>query len=260
MNKSGKQISKTRLAFFIIFSILILACAVFSLILPELAINTSAWAWLSESLIKMVAIGLVFLMSLCLLKINKKSIFLTISLIAYCVAAYFLFSLSDAENLDQITLAQDIMLYSMLAHQLVLAVYSVVISKGAGLKVLNIAVRVGLSLIAYFVLTEYLPEYFDLRNSLFIIYLINSLVTLISFSCCFKKYFLMIFGVLLSIVGAVFYAFSFGWLTLFNITGNFAEFVTSFDFGFLLSIIGIYLIGCEAVFSGIYKNSHLTTL
>ena len=254
--KNGRQISKVRMTFFIIFTILILASVVFVAISPDLSIDGAKW--FRPNIFKIVAVGLVFLMCLCLLKINKKSIFITISLIAYCVAVYFLFSIDNAKTLDDITLAKDIMLYALLAHTLILALYTIVLAKGAGLKVLNIAVRTALSVIAYFVLTEYLPLYFDLKNTLFAIYLINSLITILFLCFNFKTHYLMIIGLFLATVGSVFYAFSFGWITLFNMSGNFVKFINSFDFGFILSTIGIYLTGCEAVFSGMFKNNRLS--
>ncbi len=252
MSNSGRQISKVRLTFFLIFTVLILASVILVAISPE--INIDGADWFSADIFKIVAVGLVFLMSLCLLKINKKSIFITISLTAYCVAIYFLYSLENTTLPSDITLAKDIMLYSLLASALVLAIYTLLLSKGAGLKVLNIAIRVALSLIAYFVLTEYLPEFFDLKSALFAIYLINSLITILFLCSKFKTHYLMIFGILLSTIGAVLYAFSFGW---FNLTGDFINFINSFDYSFILVIIGIYLTGCEAVFSGMFKNNKL---
>lgn len=259
MNTSEKQISKTRLTFFIIFSILIVACVILAFITPS--IDVVDVEWFNESLFQMASVGLVFLMSLCLLKINKKSLFVTISLIAYCVVAYFLFSLANFSNTaDEIDLARKIMLYSMLAQQLIIAIYTILLSKGAGLKVLNIAARVALSLVAYFVLTETLPEYFDLENSLFAIYLVNALITFVVLCFSMKKHFLMAIGTLIATAGAVFYAFSFGWVALFGITGEFVKFISSFNIAYLLSIIGIYLLGCDAVFSGIFKTNRPTTL
>lgn len=255
-NKSGRQISKVRLTFFLIFTALILASVILVAISPDISIDGADR--FSANIFKVVAVGLVFLMSLCLLKINKKSIFITISLIAYCVAVYFLFSLDNTKSPDDIALAKDIMLYALLAYALVLAIYTIILAKGVGLKVLNIAVRIALSVIAYFVLTEYLPEYFDLKNSLFIIYLVNSIITVLFLCFHFKTHYLIIIGLLLATIGSVFYAFSFGWITLFNITGDFVKFINSFDYGFILTIIGIYLTGCEAVFSGMFKNNRLS--
>lgn len=249
-NSSGRVVSKVRLTFFVIFSILIIGSIIVVAVEPD--INITGAEWFNINLFRAIAIGLTFLMSLCLLKINKKSIFITISLIAYCVACYFFISLSSGDS-DAET-ALDVMFYSLLAHQLILAIYSVSLAKGAGLKVLEIAVRVALSLTAYFVLTETLPQYFDFKNALFMVYLVNALISIVSLSCHIKTHYLSVIGILLAAAGAIFYAFNFGWLTTFNITGDFVDFLATFDIGFVLSALGIYLTACDAVFSGIFRS------
>ena len=151
---SERRISKFRLVVFIIFSILIIGSAVVALVNPKFSIDGAKW--FNARFFRVIAIALVFLMCLLTLRKNSKSFLVLLALATLASSMGLMIALENTIKAEEIKLYEDILFYLTLAFQLILALYTVFLTKGVGLKVLNIAVRAGLSVIAYFVLTEYL--------------------------------------------------------------------------------------------------------
>lgn len=253
---SERRISKFRLAIFVIFSILIIGSAVVALVNPKFSIDGAKW--FNARFFRVIAIALVFLMCLLTLRKNSKSFLVLLALATLASSMGLMIALENTIKADEITLYEDILFYLTLAFQLILALYTIFLTKGVGLKVLNIAVRAGLSVIAYFVLTEYLPQYFTLKIALFAVYFLNALITVFLLLFRFKTHFLMIFGILLLSVGTIFYAFNFGLNATFEVSIKFLQFLASQDYAFIFSIAGIYLIGADvATFNFTQAKTHV---
>ena len=248
--KDLRDISLFKKIMFLIFSIIIIAGIV--IVVADIKLDVGeASSWFNLETISFAVICLCLLMSLIFLRFNKKSILLTISLIAYVVAGYFF----TFPPFEEVTKNYDAILYCLCAFQGVILIYTVWLDKGTGLKILDIAIRVALSLLAYFLLPEYLPEYFDLNNTIFAIYMINALISIVCLFCHFRTNFLTCCGLILCLAGSIFYAFMFGGLELFGITGGFANFVNSFNMAFLLTAVGLYLISTDATFSSNFSQN-----
>ena len=239
-----RDISLFKKIMFGIFSVLIIAGMVIVLADIKFEVTDEVAKWLNIDTIAYAVFCLALLMSLIFLRPNKKSILLTLSLVAIIVGASFnLFKpFEGAKNNDAV-------LYCLCAFQGIILIYTIWLDKGIGLKVLDLAVRVGLSLLAYFLLPEYLPEYFNLQNTIFVIYLINALVSLFTLLFHFRFNYLLWSGLFLVLAGTIFYMFMFGGLTLFGINGAFADFLNSFDIAFLTTALGLYFISTSATFS-----------
>lgn len=240
-----RDISLFKKLMFIILSVLILAGMVIVLADIDFNVSEDVARWLNNEMISYVVLCLSLLMSLIFLRLNKKSILLTISLIAIIVGASFNVFVPFEGNANN-----EAILYCLCAFQGAILIYTVWLDRGTGLKILDLAIRVALSLIAFFLLPEYLPDYFDITNTIFVIYLINSLVSLFTLAFHFKTNYLLWCGLLLVLAGTIFYMFMYGGLELFGIaSGGFASFLNSFDIAFLCTGLGVYLIATSATFS-----------
>ena len=251
--KDIRDISLFKRIMFLIFSIIIIAGIV--IVVADIKFDVGeASSWFNLKTIGFAVICLCLLMSLIFLRLNKKSILLTISLIAYVIAGYFY----TFPPFEEAVRNNDAILYCLCAFQAVILIYTISLDKNLGLKIFDIALRVALSLLAYFLLPQYLPDYFSsLQNTIFVIYMINALISFVSLFFQFKRNFLTCTGLLLCLAGSIFYAFQFGALALFGINGGFADFVNSFDMGFLLTAVGLYLISTDATFASNFVHNYV---
>lgn len=121
-----------------------------------------------------------FLYAMLLSKIDAKKLFLILALALNAVAVYFLIVKTTASDNDL-----QIGLYIMCAAQVAFLVYTLMLNKSIGLKIVNIAVRVALCLCVYYIL----PNYFTLKTyeMISVMYLANSLVTLLALLCYAKS-------------------------------------------------------------------------
>lgn len=239
-----RDISLFKKIMFIIFSVLILAGIAIVLADINFDVSEEVGKWLNNDMISYVVFCLALLMSLIFFRFNKKSILLTLALIAFFVGASF----NTFEPFDG-NKNNEAILYCLCAFQAIILIYTVWLNRGTGLKILDLAIRVALSLLAYFLLPEYLPEYFDITNTIFVIYLINGLISLFTLAFRFKTNYFLWCGLFLVLAGSIFYMFMFGGLGLFGINGGFADFLNSFDIAFLCTALGIYLISTSATFA-----------
>ncbi len=202
--------------------------------------------WFNETNVVFITFATPLLLSFIFLRFNKKSLLVTFSLVALVLGYAFYYYIPIRE-----TLIATVTLYCLCAFQVFILIYCVWLTKGVGFKILDLAIRVGLSLLAFFLLPEYLPDYFSsVENVIFTIYLINSLISLIVLLIHFRENYILWCGLLLIFAGTIFYMFMFGGLELFNInTSGFANFINSFDIAFLCTSIGIYLLSLSATFS-----------
>ena len=240
-----RDISLFKKIMFLIFSVLVLAGIIIVVADVKFDVSDEVSKWLNLDMIGYVTVCLSLLMSLIFVRLNKKSILLTLSLIAIVIGySFYMFTpFEGAKNNEAI-------LYCLCAFQGVILIYTISLDRGTGLKVLDIAIRVALSLLAFFLLPEYLPEYFNTTNTIFTIYLINSLVSLFTLLFYFKKNYLLWCGLFLILAGSIFYMFMFGGLELFNLSASsLADFLNSFDIAFLLTSLGCFLVSTSATFS-----------
>lgn len=248
MNKTNdyRNVSLSKKIFFSLFTILIVAGIVLSVISVELDLG-DAFAWLNNlGGFPFITIALIFIMSLVFVRFNKKSIIYMLSML--CVMAIFvLSSLSFVNENIEPSLLQDLCLYLLCASQVVLIVYTVWLDKGAGLKCLELGIRVALSLALYFLLTELVPEHFDFKNAIFAIYALNSIITMIVLCFHFKINFLSVIGVLLMLAGTIFiFLITTSLVTLPTI---FVDIFVIYQGSFAFFAFGAYLVATDGVFA-----------
>ena len=239
-----RDISLFKKIIFCIFAVLVLAGMILVLADIQFDVSDEVAKWLNLDMIAYATFCLALLMSLIFLRFNKKSILLTLALVAFVVGASFKqFTPFEQNNNEAI-------LYCLCAFQALIAIFTIWLDRGTGLKILDIAIRVALSLLAYFLLPDYLPEYFNITNTIFVIYLINGLISIITLLFHFRTNYLLWCGLVLVLAGTIFYMFMYGGLALFGIAGGgFADFLNSFDIAYLCTILGCFLIATSATFS-----------
>jgi len=181
-----------------------------------------------------------FLLSLIFVKWEQKKVYITLALALTILADYFLVLAPSAEN-------KMFGLYVFCGVQFFYMLYTMCLNKGNGLKVLNMAIRVGLSLLAYFLLNHF----FDLgtMENIAVIYIINSFVTLVWLLFHIKTEWLVFIGFLLFFICDVYIGLMEGALAFFNVTGPVLEFLLKYNIAGYTYIPGILLISLGCVWA-----------
>ncbi len=180
-----------------------------------------------------------FLFALIFLRKSMKQLWVTLALAVAVVADYFLILFPSEQN-------RFIGLCVFCGMQVVLALYTLSLSKSIGAKVVNLAIRVALCLVAYFVL----PLYFELGllQMLSVMYIINFFFTIICLLCHIKTEWLMLIGALLFFACDIFVGLTCGAAEIFGIAGTpFMQFLSTYDMIFYCYIPGLFLIALSSV-------------
>ncbi|MBE7076103.1 MAG: hypothetical protein E7375_03475 [Clostridiales bacterium] len=186
-----------------------------------------------------------FLLSLLALQKKARNIFVALGLACTCVADFFLI-LSPALGLI-IKNSQLIGVCVFCGVQAIFFVYTLILNKGIGTKVFNMALRVALCLIAYFVL----PKYFTIGTleMISLMYILNSFATLLMLLIYIKKEWLLFLGFLLFFVCDIFIGLASGGAAILGITGPFLDFILKYNIGMYCYIPGLFLIASSAVWT-----------
>lgn len=185
-------------------------------------------------------VGLCFLFSLLFIKLTSKKILITLALATNVVADYFLILTPSEEN-------KLIGLGIFCGVQFFYLVYSLLLNKSIGVRIVNISLRVALCLIAYYVL----PKYFSLSvlELVAVMYILNFLVSLLVVLCHIKTEWLLFVGLLLFFACDIFVGLAEGGFALLNLTGNFVDFVLTKNVHFWFYIPGLFLIATSSVWA-----------
>ena len=237
-----KKKSVTKIVFTVIFTILILG----TFLLSKFYEFPAKWG-VKTAYLYYGCICACFLYSILFIKANAKKIFVTLAL-AFNVAADFFLILAPELGLLKLTPAQiqfvGVALFC--GTQFFYMLYTMWLTKGIGLKILNLALRVALCLVAYFVI----PNYFALSNleMLSVLYILNSFVTLIFLLFNVKREGLLFLGFLLFFVCDVFIGLN-HCATFLGWSGAFFEFALKSDISSWVYIPGILLIATSSVWA-----------
>lgn len=126
--------------------------------------------------------------------------------------------------------------------QFFLLLYTVCICKGVGLKILNLALRVALCLVAWFVLPQVLTTTLNVLAWISLMCTINCAVSALCLLFGIKKNRLLFLGVLLLLASYVFTLLASGWALLLGASTKFLEFLVSYPLAFYLFVPALYLI------------------
>lgn len=218
-----------------IFATLLFAGAIFGIFFYVIFKGDFKPAYLSYS-----CVGLCFLFSLLFIKLNSKKILITLAFATNVVADYFLILAPSTEN-------KLIGLYVFCGVQLFYLIYSLTLNQSIGAKIINLAFRVALCLLAYLIL----PKYFVLGTLelVALMYIINFFVSLLVFLIHIKTEWLLLIGYLLFFVCDIFVGLSEGGFAILNLTGPFVDFVLSHNVHMWFYIPGLFLIATSSVWA-----------
>lgn len=228
-----QKISKFKIFIMVIFAILVFAAFFFKLFW-----NFSADFPLKENHVYYICVGLCFLLALIFIKFNLKNLLIVFALAGTVVADCFLV-LNPVENNMLVGLS------ILCGVQFLFLIYTLLLNKSIGSKVVNIAVRVALVLCVWFILPTYVE--LDTYQLMSLIYLSNFLVSLGVFLVHIKTQWLLFLGFLLVFVSALISFFVNGGIALFGLSG--LNFLLDFDYAFLFYIPGLFLIASASAWA-----------
>lgn len=181
-----------------------------------------------------------FLLSLLFVKVKNRSLIVTIALAVTVVADYFLvLNLSGAEENRLIGLCV------FCGVQLLYAIYTLTLNRSIGARVINLALRVAVCMIAYFVI----PLYFEVGTIelLSIMYIANFVISIFYLLVHIKSQLLMLIGYLLFFVCDVFIGLTNGGAGLLGVSAEFLNFIMTYDIAFYCYIPGLFIIALSTV-------------
>ena len=167
---------------------------------------------------------LCFLFSLLFIRKDTKKLFLTLALAVTVAADYFLLLSAPTENNNFIGVC------IFCGVQFVYFVYTLFLNQSIGTRIFNIATRVALCLVAYFVLPMYLT--LGTIELIALMYIINFFVSLLVMFVHIKTEWLTLLGYFVFFVSDIFVGLQNGGAAMIGITGPFLEFVQNFDIAF----------------------------
>lgn len=242
MTMKDKKVSIFKIFATILFAAAIFAgyfYVIFGKFTPEMKIQPEH--------IRYALVGACFVFSLLFTRLSAKKILITLALAINVAADYFLILMPSEEN-------KLIGTCIFCGVQFVYFLYTLYLNKSIGLKVINMAIRVGLCLIAYFVV----PNYFTVGTLEIVamMYIINFAVSLVIFLFYIKTEWLLFLGFLLFFVCDIFVGLTNGGIDILGITGAAADFLRSYDIAFYTYTPGLFLIASSSVWSRETENKN----
>lgn len=182
-----------------------------------------------------------FLFSLIFIRKDSKKLLITLALAINVVADSFL-TFMPFEKYELIAICV------FCGMQFVYFVYTLFLNKGTGTRIVNIAVRVALCLTAYFVLRIYVP--LTTLDIIYIMYILNSFITLLVFLVHLKTDWLTFIGFLFFFIYDVFSWLLTGGIALFGLTGSFVDFLNQYAWVLVYcNYIGMFIISASSVWA-----------
>lgn len=180
-----------------------------------------------------------FLFSILFVGKNLKKIFIALALASIVVGeAFFKFG---AEIQNYILIGMCVFCVA----QLFLLLYTLVLNKGIGAKVINLAIRVALCLLAYFII----PNYYVLTTlqMIAVMYFINLAVTLLYSLFYIKTEYMLFLGLVLLVLASLVLGFKSGGIELFNLSGKFIDILLKYDWTYYFYIPALFFIAFQTV-------------
>ncbi len=196
------------------------------------------------NILTLACVGASFVLALLFVRISKKKILIAVALLFSALADFFML-VAPSLNFMELEKVQLLGMCLYCGVQLCLFIYTITLSSSIGLNITNVAFRVLLCLLAWFLI----PKYVELSRlqMIAVMYFANACVTLISLLIYFRKNPILFFGVLLLVVASLFYGLRNGAAEIFQITGQFMEILTKYNIAFYCYIPAVYLIALSSV-------------
>jgi len=188
-----------------------------------------------------------FLFSLIFIRGDAKKILITLALLCHVAAEFFMtvapFLAFESLSLET-TRIVGVSLFC--GAQFFYMLYTMILFNGIGAKIVNLAIRAVLCLLVYFILPRYIV--LNTLEMIGIMYLVNSLVSLLFIICKIKQEGFMFFAFLLLFVsdlcaGLIFGSALLGW------TGVFFDFIAKYDISTWIYIPSLFLIAAASVWT-----------
>ncbi len=191
-----------------------------------------------------ICVGLCFLYSLIGTNYKSKNWFLTVFLGVCLVADYFLMIAPSEQN-------RLVGVCVFCVAQLILMAYSLCLNKSVGTRIVNIAARVALCLLVYFVL----PKFFVLGTLeiIFAMYISNFLISLLVVLTHIKSQGWLLVGMLLFFISDVFVGLTNG-ASILGLSGPFLDFILKYNIYIYAYIPGLFFMGMHTVWAGRKKK------
>ncbi len=191
--------------------------------------------------LKFGCVGACFLFSLIFIKKNPKKILITFALATNVAADYFLVFNPTFDN------ALFIGVCLLCGVQLFFALYTLSLAKGNGGRVVNIALRVALCLLAYFIL----PKYFLISTleMIYLMYLINVVVTFLILIVHIKTEWLTLLGFFILTVYALYVGLLNGGIALFGLPAELLDLLTKVDLKLYAYVPSLFIIALSSVWT-----------
>ena len=234
-NMKEKKVSVFKVILTVLFAAAIFAgyfYVIFGKFTPEMKIQPEH--------IRYALVGACFVFSLLFTRLSAKKIFITVALAINVAADYFLILAPSDEN-------KLVGLCVFCGVQFMYFLYTLYLNKSIGLKVINMAVRVGLCLLAYFLV----PNYFTVGTLEIVamMYIINFAVSLVFFLFYIKSEWLLFLGFLLFFICDIFVGLTNGGIDILGITGAAADFLRTYDIAFYSYVPGLFFIASSSVWA-----------
>ena len=221
---------------------------VMTILFAGLILGTMIWLTLKGDLdrpyLTYGCVGASFLFALIFIGKSASKLLLTLALGTAVAADYFLI-FANSGLADPTAYAQNqlIGLCIFCGLQFVLMVYTLLLNKGNGTRIVNIATRIALCLIAYFVI----PLYFSLGTieMIAVMYIINFAVSLFMVAVHIKTQWLLFLGMLLFFACDIIIGLTLG-AGLLGISTNVVDFLVRYNIQFYCYIPGLFLIATHS--------------
>lgn len=195
---------------------------------------------LKYNLLSVSCIGAAFILSLIFINKSPKKLLITLALALTIAGEYFL--IVQPAQFENSTL---IGLCIFCGVQFAFLLYSLFASKAVGYIVINLAIRVLLCLLAYFILPNYIK--LDTLELISLMYMINLFVTILMLCFRIKTNYILLLGLLLIFISNFCLWMPYGGIEMLKITGKFAEILLKYNFAYYFFIPGVTLVACASV-------------
>ncbi len=217
-----------------ILATVLFACAVLAMFIYVLVAGD-----LSHNILTFSCVATSVLFALLFNKYKSSKTFILIGLIFNLIACIYLILYPSDKSYN-------IGLLLLCVVQVFLFLYTFVVYKGIGIKIINIAIRVALCFMAYFILTDYVA--LSTMQMVVLLCFINLVVTLLFLLFRIKKDWLLFFGILLLTAAYFFVMLEDGWADVLGFSASFIEILSKYDFAFYFTIPGLFLIATSTAF------------
>lgn len=234
----NNKISAFKIIMSIMFAILVFG-AYFYFIFGNFPLKISKFE-VEPQYLSFACICICFLFSLMFIRKSPKKILITLALAANVAADYFLVLFPLPENkLTGVCIFCGVQFFYL--------IYTLVLNRGRGTRIVNIATRVALCLLIYFILPNYIV--LSTLELVSLMYIANFFVSLLVFLLHIKTEKLLFLGFLLFFACDIFVGLTNGGASFIPMNAAFLNFIFSYDIAFYCYIPGVFFVALSSMWA-----------